>query len=219
MRPKRPSSRFYRESPQPLDARPFGLVTALNPPPFTAGMATVVLDGNGRLVDFSAVPYDAGSATVPPETVFRAAGLDMAAFTETAPENLPTHPFDQRHAWKGPHPKIPQTELLVEIASWKGQITRATVSIRRPKDRQRRGGGRFEPRADYRDLDIDVRRRLLRAAAGAAELEAAPHRHAGRVARGRGALHPGGRRVGRAGASRDRRRVLRTHCGAARATG
>ena len=124
---------FYRESPQPLDARPFGLVTSLNPPPFTAGMATVVLDGNGRLVDFSAVPYDAGSATVPPETVFRAAGLDMAAFTETAPENLPTHPFDQRHAWKGPHPKIPQTELLVEIASWKGQITRATVSIRRPK--------------------------------------------------------------------------------------
>ncbi len=124
---------FYRESPQPLDARPFGLVTSLNPPPFTAGMATVVLDGNGRLVDFSAVPYDAGSATVPPETVFRAAGLDMAAFSETAPENLPTHPFDQRHAWKGPHPKIPQTELLVEIASWKGQITRATVSIRRPK--------------------------------------------------------------------------------------
>jgi serine/threonine-protein kinase len=124
---------YYRESPQSLDARPFGLVTALNPPPFTAGMATVVLDGNGRLVDFSAVPYDAGSATVPPETVFRAAGLDMTAFTETAPENLPTHPFDQRHAWKGPHPKIPQTEMLVEIASWKGQITRATVSIRRQK--------------------------------------------------------------------------------------
>jgi serine/threonine-protein kinase len=124
---------FYRESPQPLDARPFGLVTALNPPPFTAGMATVILDGNGRLVDFSAVPYDAGSAPVQPETVFRAAGLEMAAFAETAPENLPTHPFDQRRAWKGPHPKIPQTELLVEIASWKGQITRATVSIRRPK--------------------------------------------------------------------------------------
>ena len=124
---------FYRESPQPLDARPFGRVTSLNPPPFTAGMATVILDGNGRLVDFSAVPYDGGSAAVAPETVFRAAGLDMAAFTETAPENLPTHPFDQRHAWKGPHPKIPQTELLVEIASWKGQITRATVGIRRPK--------------------------------------------------------------------------------------
>ncbi len=65
---------FYRESPQPLDARPFGLVTALNPPPFTAGMATVILDGNGRLADFSAVPYAAGSATVSPETVFRAGG-------------------------------------------------------------------------------------------------------------------------------------------------
>jgi serine/threonine-protein kinase len=70
---------------------------------------------------FSAVPYDAGSAPVLPETVFRAAGLEMAGFTETTPENLPTHPFDQWHAWKGPHPKIPQTELLVEIASWKGR--------------------------------------------------------------------------------------------------
>jgi len=124
---------IYRESPKPLDARPFGLVTTLNPPPLTSGMATVILDGNGRLRDFSAVPYDAGSAPVLPETVFRAAGLEMAGFTETTPENLPTHPFDQWHAWKGPHPKIPQTELLVEIASWKGQITRATVSIHKPK--------------------------------------------------------------------------------------
>jgi serine/threonine-protein kinase len=57
----------------------------------------------------------------------------MTGFAETTPEHLPTHPFDQWHAWRGPHPKIPQTELLVEIASWKGQITRATVSIHRPK--------------------------------------------------------------------------------------
>ncbi len=128
-----PVASIYRESRQPLDARPFGLVTSLNPPPLTAGMATVILDGNGRLRDFSAVPDNAGSTAVPPEIVFRAAGLDMAGFAETAPENLPTHPFDQWHAWKGPHPKIPNTELLVEIASWKGQITRATVSIHRPK--------------------------------------------------------------------------------------
>jgi len=124
---------IYRESPRPLEAQPFGMVTTMNPPPLTAGMATVILDGNGRLRDFSAVPYDAGSPPVLPETVFRAAGLELSAFAETTPENLPTHPFDQWHAWKGPHPKIPQTELLVEIASWKGQITRATVSIHRPK--------------------------------------------------------------------------------------
>jgi serine/threonine-protein kinase len=123
----------YRESPQPLDARPNGMVTTVNPPPFTAGMATMILDGNGHLVDFSGVPYDAGSAPVAPETVFRAAGLEMAGFTETTPENLPTHPFDQWRAWKGPHPKIPQTEMLVSIAWWKGQVTRATVSIHRAK--------------------------------------------------------------------------------------
>jgi serine/threonine-protein kinase len=122
----------YRESPQPLEARPFGSVTTLNPPPLTTGMATVILDGNGRLRDFAAVPYAGGSAPVPPETVFRAAGLEMTGFTETTPQKLPGHPFDQWRAWKGPHPKIPNTEMLVEIASWKGQITKATVSLRRP---------------------------------------------------------------------------------------
>jgi predicted Ser/Thr protein kinase len=127
-----PIASIYRESPQPLDARPFGIVTALNPPPLTTGMASVVLDGNGRLRDFAAVPYAEGSTPVPPETVFRAAGLDITAFTETTPQKLPGHPFDQWRAWKGPHPKIPNTELLVEIASWKGQITKASVTLRRP---------------------------------------------------------------------------------------
>jgi serine/threonine-protein kinase len=123
---------IYRESPQPLEARPFGSVTTLNPPPLTTGMATVILDGNGRLRDFAAVPYPEGSAPVPPETVFRAAGLEMTGFTETTPQKLPGHPFDQWRAWKGPHPKIPNTEVLVEIASWKGQTTKVTVSLRRP---------------------------------------------------------------------------------------
>ncbi len=115
-----------------MDARPFGIVTALSPPPLTTGMASVILDGNGRLRDFAAVPYAEGSTPVPPETVFRAAGLEMPGFTETTPQKLPGHPFDQWRAWQGPHPKIPNTELLVEIASWKGQITKATVSLRRP---------------------------------------------------------------------------------------
>ena len=124
---------FYRESLAPLDARPYGWVTGSNPVPLSPGMVTVILDGNGNLRDFAAAPYDAGAAPIAPETVFRAAGLDMARFTETTPVNLPMRPFDQRRAWRGPHPKIPQTELVVEAASWKGQITRASVTIARPK--------------------------------------------------------------------------------------
>ena len=57
-------------------------------------MVTVLLDGNGHLRDFAAVPYGDSAVPIPPETVFRAAGLDMTQFTETAPENLPIRPFD-----------------------------------------------------------------------------------------------------------------------------
>ena len=97
-------------------------------------MVTVILDGNGNLRDFAAMPYAAGSSPTAPETIFRAAGLDMSRFSEIAPENFPIRPFDQRRAWRGPHPKIPNTELVVEVSWWKGQITRATVGIAQPKD-------------------------------------------------------------------------------------
>jgi predicted Ser/Thr protein kinase len=132
---------IYRESLAPLDARPDGIVTATNPVPLTPGMVTVLLDGNGHLRDFAAVPYGDSGVPVPPEAVFRAAGLDMTQFTETAPENLPIRPFDSRRAWKGPHPKIPSTELLVEVAAWKGQITRAGVRIVRPKTASNEAAG------------------------------------------------------------------------------
>jgi serine/threonine-protein kinase len=123
----------YRESLAPLDAWPYGLVNGTNPTPLSPGMASVTLDGNGNLRDFAAMPYTAGSSPTQPETVFRATGLEMTRFTETTPENAPTRPSDQRRAWRGPHPKIPQTELLVEASWWKGQVTRASVTIVKPK--------------------------------------------------------------------------------------
>ena len=120
----------YRESLGPLDAQPDGMVTSTNPAPLLPGMATVTLDGNGNLRDFTAMPYTSSAAPTQPESVFRAAGLDIAKFTEIAPESVPTRPFDQRRAWRGPHPKIPKTELLVEASWWKGQVTRASITIR-----------------------------------------------------------------------------------------
>jgi serine/threonine-protein kinase len=132
---------IYRESLAALDARPFGWVSVSNPVPLSPGMVTVILDGNGNLRDFAAVPYGDAAAPIPPETVFRAAGLDMTQFTETTPENVPIRPFDRRRAWRGPQPKIPNTQLLVEVASWKGQITRASVTIDRPKTADGGAGG------------------------------------------------------------------------------
>jgi predicted Ser/Thr protein kinase len=119
----------YRESPQPLAAEPMGQVDADHPPHDTPGMSSTILDGNGRLLDFSAVPRPADSVVplpVAPEAVFRAARLDMAAFSETTPVKLVSTPFDQWRAWKGPHPHLPGTQLQVEAAWWKGRI----VSVR-----------------------------------------------------------------------------------------
>ncbi len=126
-----PIAADYRESPVSLVARPDGAVTATNPPPTLQGMVSVRMDGYGRLLQFSAVPYELGDGLkepIQPQAVFRAAGLDMAGFTETAPQELPTSPADQVRAWKGPHPVIPKTEITVEIASWRGRITRARVA-------------------------------------------------------------------------------------------
>src|SRR5262249_29845019 len=61
------------------------------------------------------------------ENVFHAAGLDMALFTETAPTLLPPSASDQVRAWKGMHPVIPNTPMSLEMASWKGRITRVQL--------------------------------------------------------------------------------------------
>jgi hypothetical protein len=61
--------------------------------------------------------------------VFRAAGLDKNTFAETVPRLLPEHAADQVLAWKGPHPKIPDTQLTVEIATWKGRVTQVEVEF------------------------------------------------------------------------------------------
>jgi hypothetical protein len=121
-----PIAADYRESPKPLYAEPFGEVTKDNPAPLEPGMVSVVEDGNGRLREFSGIPYEGAEALatpVEPAAVLRAAGLDMAAFSETSPTALPRGPTDQLRAWKGPHPVLPGTELTMEIGWWKGRIT------------------------------------------------------------------------------------------------
>jgi predicted Ser/Thr protein kinase len=124
-----PISARYRESPKALYAVPFGQVTRDHPPAVEPGMASVVLDGNGRLREFSAIPYDSarGAEGPLPEAIFHAAGLEMAAFAETMPTVLPRGPADELLAWKGPHPVLPNTELTVEAGYWKGRVTFAKV--------------------------------------------------------------------------------------------
>ena len=120
----------YRESPRPMAAEPDAQIDSQHPPLNFPGMSHAVVDGNGRLLAFASVPRadDADFAPpVGPEVVFRAARLDMAAFTETTPLKLPATPFDRWRAWKGPHPRLPDTQLQVEAAWWKGRVVRALV--------------------------------------------------------------------------------------------
>jgi predicted Ser/Thr protein kinase len=127
-----PISEEFRESPSDLYAQPFGVVTADNPAPIAPGMVRVILDGSTRLREFAAVPPAGGAAPPAPvtaDTVFRAAGLDIAAFTATAATEVPPSGSDQISAWNGPHPKLPKTDLHVEIAWWKGRVTMAKVQF------------------------------------------------------------------------------------------
>jgi serine/threonine-protein kinase len=121
----------YRESPVPIVAEPAGQVSNNNPPMVVQGMVRVRLDGYGRLLEFGAVPYELTAPVkepVQPQAVFRAAGLDFAQFTETTPVEVPTTPADQLRAWKGPHPVLPKTELVVEVGTWRGRVTRVRVA-------------------------------------------------------------------------------------------
>jgi serine/threonine-protein kinase len=128
----------YRESLAPLIADPYGEVTSSdNPPPTKTGMAHVIVDGAGRLRYFQANPYQDAEALAPPvapEAVFRAAGLDFAAFTEEPATFVPAGASTETHTWKGPHPRIPGLNLTVDLASWKGRITEANVRFDWPKN-------------------------------------------------------------------------------------
>ncbi|HEX3744274.1 MAG TPA: serine/threonine-protein kinase [Bryobacteraceae bacterium] len=120
----------YRESPQPLVASPLALVDNQHPPNTLPGMTRTVLDGNGRLLDFTAIPRPAQADLAPPvdaATLFRAARLDLAQFHDTAPLGLPATPFDRQVAWRGPLPHFPDRQLQVEAAWWKGRIVRASI--------------------------------------------------------------------------------------------
>ena len=126
----------YRESLAPLSADPYGDVTPDNPAPTRPGMAHIVVDGAGRLREFQANPYQDAQALTPavaPDAVFRAAGLDLARFTEIPTTFVPAGASSEVHSWKGPHPRIPGLNLTVDLASWKGRITQVAIHFDWPK--------------------------------------------------------------------------------------
>jgi Protein kinase domain len=137
---------WYRQSPRRLlqrlsPANPLvhnmpGLVTPTEPPPDIPGMVTVRLDPKGRLIEFRAAPPPApGGTALPPDwrPLFQGAGLDPAAFRETAPLRRPPVYADVRAAWAGVYPDRPEIAARVEAAALSGQVVFFRVD---PADRE-----------------------------------------------------------------------------------
>ena len=118
---------WYRQAPTPLAAEQFssnGQAGVGDPPVTVPGMLTLVMDMDGSLRRFSAVPPErepppAQSSALPDWTpLFSAARLDMAKFTPTAPEWSPSVVTDTRAAWTGVYKDRSDLPVRVEAASF-----------------------------------------------------------------------------------------------------
>ena len=117
---------WYRTSPRVLI--PFGSdnpVNGLNPPLTTAGMTLTLVDATGRLTEFYAVPDPAEpKGPWPPvqwKTIFDAAGLSIDTFTPVPSRMVPPMYADERLAWEGPLPELPDQTIRIEAAARAGK--------------------------------------------------------------------------------------------------
>ena len=118
---------WYRTSPAPLI--PLGSdtpTTGLNPPLNVSGMTLAVVDMEGRLSEFHAVPQptlDTSASPKPPtdwSPLFDAAGLSMRDFTPVPPLWTPISFADERAAWEGRLPERPDYTVRIEAAALQG---------------------------------------------------------------------------------------------------
>jgi protein kinase-like protein len=120
---------WYRTSPR--DLLPITMassVSSTDPPALVSGMDVTILDTLGRLREFHRVPpqldADAADGSVPDwRPLFDAAGLDLNAFTDSAPQWAPPHFADTRAAWEGPLSDRSEIKVRVEAAAYRGRPT------------------------------------------------------------------------------------------------
>ena len=124
----------YRQSQSLLETLAFhddwltpGLVNQDDPPPLEEGMISVVLDSQGRLLSFRAMPEELmkpAAAATPPKpdytALFSAAGLDPAKLSPAEPLWNFIEPSDSRSAWTGLWPGTTRP-LRVEAAALRGK--------------------------------------------------------------------------------------------------
>jgi predicted Ser/Thr protein kinase len=123
---------WYRQSPDDMLAEGFrdqflnpGIVTRDDPPTVLSGMINVVLDPQGRLTYFQAIPSQQEGSSAQPATVdwsplFAAAGLDPTHFKKAEPMWNSLADSDTRVAWIGSWPGTARP-LRVEAAALHGK--------------------------------------------------------------------------------------------------
>jgi hypothetical protein len=118
---------WYRTSPDVLaPSAPAGRVDSRDPPMTLPGMRQVLLDTEGRLVEFHAVPpaiaLDQAAPDVPWPALFEAAGLDAKTFVQATPKWLPAVFADVTAAWEGPMAGRGDMRVRVEAASYRNHL-------------------------------------------------------------------------------------------------
>jgi predicted Ser/Thr protein kinase len=94
----------------------------IDPPGDRPGMIQLDLDPLGRLLQLTAVPWEAVEiSSSPAETewnqLFEMAGLDRAGFDEVPPDWVPPVFADVRQAWQGTYPESQEVPIRVEAAA------------------------------------------------------------------------------------------------------
>ena len=123
---------WYRTSPRQMVPTAGNDRVSTTDPPFTVtNMRTIVLDSEGRLVDFHAVPpqLEETPATPAPASptpnwavAFQLAGLNQSDFQPATPQWTPPVFADERAAWEGPMAGWPEQKLRLEAAGYRGRI-------------------------------------------------------------------------------------------------
>ena len=122
----------YRQSPAYLDPDGYqgvsitpGVVQFDDPPAIESDMINLILDTQGRLTYFQAIPKEVESNPPPAipmdwKPLFAAAGLNLAQMQLAEPQWVSLAAFDTRAAWTGTWPGSGRP-LRVEAAAWRGK--------------------------------------------------------------------------------------------------
>jgi serine/threonine-protein kinase len=122
----------YRQSPVYLDPDGYqglsltpGVVQFDDPPAIQSGMVNIIVDSQGRLTYFQAIPKELEPNPPPASPVdwkplFAAAQIDPAQLHPAEPQWLSLAAFDARAAWTGTWPDSGRP-LRIEAAAWRGK--------------------------------------------------------------------------------------------------